>query len=119
MEIISPIKYLSLPEIEKKAKESKAYVVVILDDWCPASQEYKPIVEFFAEKYEDKLDFYIMRSENLNELKCIQDFGSVSSIPYTFFILGKTILTEFPGARSFNCFKTAVSNMLNFEKHSC
>jgi len=118
-EAISPVKYLSLPEIKRNAKEGKPYIVVILDDWCPASQEYKPTVEFFAEQYDKRLDFYVMRSENLGELKNIQDFHSVSCIPYTFFILGETILAEVPGAMRLNNFKTAVSNMFNFEKRSC
>jgi hypothetical protein len=115
VETLSPIKFLNIPEVEEYFSKGLPYIVVILDDWCPASQEFKPIVEYFAEKYLLEIPIIVMRSENLKKINRFIDINDIKYIPFTIFMLGKTVLAEVPGAMRFNDFKTAVVNLLNFK----
>lgn len=116
-DMISLIKYLDMNELEINIKEGKPYVIVLVDDLCPACQKYKPIVEFFSEKFADKIPVYLLRLENLSALSKITNFSYIEGVPHSFFILGRTILSEVAGVLRFNDFNCAINNLLNATVH--
>jgi len=113
MSKISPIKYPTLSDIKENSDLGKPCVLIFLSEWCPACQEYKPVVEYYAEKYEKKVSVYIVRPENVKKLSKIFPCDQIKYIPYTFFILGKTVMKEIPGSLPFDDFKLAIENLYN------
>jgi thiol-disulfide isomerase/thioredoxin len=111
MNTISPIQYPRPAAIRERMASGKPSVLVFMSEWCPACQEFKPIVEFFAEKYEGMISVFVVRPENLGDLPGILPEGRIQSIPYTLFVLGKTLVGEVPGALRFYDFASAMETL--------
>jgi thiol-disulfide isomerase/thioredoxin len=111
---ISPVFGYQLTELKKDINSNNPFLVVVSSDWCPACQEYKPVLEFYAEKYENKVNIYIIHTELLDESLDEVLKAQINAIPTTFFFLGSTKIAEVPGAISFKNFRSAISSLSSF-----
>lgn len=111
--IKNPVQSIDADSLQKHAKEGTAYVLTVLSEWCPACQEFKPVVEFLAEKYGSSFVSYVADPEDMP----LEGFdpnapSRVDSIPYTFFVLGGTIIAEIAGAMSFQDYENALRTLV-------
>ncbi len=110
MNSLSPIRPPVKEQLKQLYLSSGPAIVVFMNEWCPACQEYKPILEFFSEKYEDRVGIYVIRSEEAMAVTGLPTKG-ITSIPYSFFLLGRAILAEVPGALRFLDFDKVVKTL--------
>jgi thiol-disulfide isomerase/thioredoxin len=113
MNSLSPILSADEKIFESYKISQQPFIVVILDDWCPACQEFKPIVEYFAEKYFEAVPVFIIRSDEIFKFDFLKSLRKISTIPYSLFFIGENLCCEAPGAIRFNYFKTAIINLMN------
>ena len=97
-----PISEVTSKSLEEAFTSKKPFLITYLDDWCPACQEFKPVVEYYAERYSDVLDFFVIRSEDPASDSLMSLLGQVDSIPCTWLMLGSEVLTRIPGAMRFS-----------------
>lgn len=108
-----PIKSYKNGSLDKAIKGKNPFVIVIIDDWCPACQEYKPIIEFMSEKYYRDISFFVLRTDEIKNHEFFSSVGNIDAIPCSFFYIGNTQLLKVPGSIRIHDFQTAIQNLIH------